>query len=358
MLSGLKGSGKSLITALVINDLITNHGAACIRVTSLCNGQQLEQMIGDSDQLIILDFDEYDKIFAKIDTEETKGRYEEVQNSFLTLLSGGVTRNLLSLFQVNDSRNINDFFKNRPNRVFYTLNYKGLTRDVIRAFAEDVLPAHKARIYTDLVSRIHEVSFDIMISIAEEVNRYDCAVEDAMRMMGFGDVAEIRMKRVLLYKGMNVSLLYDTETLWPRLAAGATSRLDRRAYDEDDYTSYFGKSPLISYNTYSTLPAQFLLGSGLEDFKPLGETEVALTKTSDPDMTAFVYPPSMLQHEVYDIISAYCKATCPSGMEVGGNEPEMFYGNLDFALPASRPVPAIEADDLVPADEEDAPVDA
>lgn len=291
LLSGLKGSGKTLISALAINKLITEHGAACIRIKQQIPGEALERMIGTTDQPIILDFDEYEKVY-RIDEDGDVGLVaKRVQESLLGLLSGGMVKNLLSLFQVNRSGRINEFFINRPNRIFYTLDFGGLPRAVIEQFAKDRLPEKVSSDFTARVNRIPEVSFDILTSIAEEVLRYGCSTEEAMRIMGFGDYASLYVRRRVFYKGHDVSRLYDYAD---DLRLNDLYVLDIRCYDtEKEYIGRMGEHFTIPYSVYQELPKRVTMSTRSDDLMELGESEVFLAKTNNPTVSVFIHPSDM-----------------------------------------------------------------
>lgn len=291
LLAGLKGSGKTLISALAINKLITEHGAACIRIKQPIPGEALERMIGTSDQPIILDFDEYEKVY-RIDGDGDVGDVaKRMQESLLGLLSGGMVKNLLSLFQVNKSSRINEFFINRPNRIFYTLEFGGLPRAVIAQFAEDRLPETVRSDFVRRITRIPEVSFDILTSITEEILRYNCSVEEAMRLMGFGDYAAIRFYRRIFHKNHDVSRLYDYAD---ELRADQFYHLDIRKYDDEkEYFECLGEHFPVPYSVYQELPRAFVISTHQADMLELGETGVFLGKTSSEGVSVFYSPSEM-----------------------------------------------------------------
>ena len=300
LLAGLKGSGKTLISALAINKLITEHGAACIRIKQPIPGEALERMIGTSDQPIILDFDEYEKVY-RIDEDGDAGDVaKRLQESLLGLLSGGMVKNLLSLFQVNRAGSINEFFINRPNRIFYTLVFGGLPRTVIEQFAKDRLPEKISEDFAKRVNRIPEVSFDILTSIAEEVLRYECTTEEAMRIMGFGAYASLYVRRRVFYNGHDVSRLYDYAD---DLRLDTYYHLDTRSFDtETEYFGRLGEQFPVPYSVYRELPKKVSIGTHAEDLMELGESEVFLAKTNNQSVSVFIHPSDMAFLTVNNIL--------------------------------------------------------
>jgi len=74
--------------------------------------------------------------------------------------------------------------RNRPGRIFYMLEFKGLSEDFIREYCQDNLSnlTHVDRICS-IASLFSQFNFDMLKALVEEMNRYDEAPEDAMRML-------------------------------------------------------------------------------------------------------------------------------------------------------------------------------
>jgi hypothetical protein len=54
------------------------------------------------------------------------------QDAILTLLDGTYPSNILFLLTVNDKHKITTNMRNRPGRIYYTLDFAGLTPEFIR----------------------------------------------------------------------------------------------------------------------------------------------------------------------------------------------------------------------------------
>lgn len=282
-LTGLKGSGKSLTAALVINELIEKHDAAVINMTMPIPGDKLQALIGTTNQMIVLDFDEYDKVYAAKGEESRK-----VQESLLSFLSGGMNSGILSLISVNDPSYINPYMVDRPGRVFYRFRYNGLPRAVIRGFAEDALK-NKSLVETFVrkISRINEVSFDILTSVVEDINRFDGTVEDSMDAMGYGDCIGDEFCRMVFHKGVDVSGLYDYRT---------PQKLDCPHFSFDIQTGRVQQATKSEKNPngydeafMNDLPDSFLVKGQLEAMYPLGDTGLYVAPNSDGQDTLVVW---------------------------------------------------------------------
>lgn len=230
LLEGIKGSGKSLTSSISINKVI-DAGGYCITINKPYPGQLLKDIIGTPTQPVVLDFDEFEKIYKpESSTEEaiqrlgldrntlsellkrsgTSSASNPAQESLLTFLSGGTTSGVLSLITVNDSSNINQFMRRRPSRIFYNVKYNGLPSSVIEAFSQDALD-DKTLVaeFARKASRIKDVSFDILTSLVEDINRMKLGVNNSMEIMGFGMEAQEEFRRLIIFRGVDVTALYD-----------------------------------------------------------------------------------------------------------------------------------------------------
>jgi hypothetical protein len=74
--------------------------------------------------------------------------------------------------------------RNRPGRIFYMVNFKGLDEDFIREYCADNL-ANKE--HTDKIVNIASVfsafNFDMLKAMIEEMNRYNESPQDALRIL-------------------------------------------------------------------------------------------------------------------------------------------------------------------------------
>lgn len=212
LLAGLKGGGKTITAKL----LAIKSGLPIITIQCPYSGPGFisfitNQCLGDC----VIFLDEYEKVYNK----ETKNN--DGDTSLLSVLDGPYQMHHLFIFTVNDTL-INSNLNNRPSRIFYKKNYAGLSPEEIREVADDLVL--NKDLVDDLVStasRMFQISFDTLISIIEEMNRYDepasqCILNmnltpskiyfDAWQFANDGDNGVKKM-----YAGDNVTLQYDDE---------------------------------------------------------------------------------------------------------------------------------------------------
>lgn len=193
LMSGLKGSGKSLLAKLVSTRLL-----ACGFPTVIMSIDQINPgfcgYINSIDTECVVMLDELDKA-SKDD-----------QICLLSLLDGTSTSRKLFLLTGNDKWRVTDWLLNRPGRVFYNFQYTGLEESVIRQYCEQQL---KNPSYVDdivLVSKsIQDVSFDILVSIVEECNRYNQSPREFIEFMSFNKAESIKYKMMLSFNGEEIA---------------------------------------------------------------------------------------------------------------------------------------------------------
>ena len=163
LLAGLKGGGKTITAKL----LAIKSGLPIITINAPYNGSDFISFLSNEclgDCVIFLD--EYEKIYSR-ETKDGDG-----DSSLLSVLDGPYQMHHLFILTVNNVA-VNTNLINRPSRIFYRKNYEGLTPEEIKEIAEDLL-LDKSLVddLTSTASKMFQISFDTLISIIEEVNRY------------------------------------------------------------------------------------------------------------------------------------------------------------------------------------------
>ena len=172
MLTGEKGSGKTLLAKnLSIEGY--NRGMPTIVINADWTGDKFNKLIQDIDQPAIVLFDEFEKVY---DSRE--------QEHILTLLDGVFPSKKLFVLTCNDKWRVDRHMRNRPGRIFYMLDFKGLTQEFIAEYCEDNLVNKQ---YIDQVCKIaalfSEFNFDMLKALVEDMNRYNETPQEAMQML-------------------------------------------------------------------------------------------------------------------------------------------------------------------------------
>ena len=172
LLSGEKGSGKTLLAKTICN-YGAERGYPTIVINQPYVGDQFNELIQNIEQPAIVFFDEFEKIYDRDDQEK-----------LLTLLDGTFPTKKLFIFTVNDPWRIDSHMRNRPGRIFYMLDFKGLTVEFVRDYCEDNLvdKQHIGQV-CQVAQLFNQFNFDMLKALIEEMNRYNESAYDALEML-------------------------------------------------------------------------------------------------------------------------------------------------------------------------------
>jgi hypothetical protein len=181
MLSGEKGSGKTLL-AKVISHISKSNGWPTVVINTAFFGDKFNSLIQAIDQPCIVLFDEFEKVYDN-----------KQQREMLTLLDVVYPTKKLFLFTINDKWGIDTHLNNRPGRIFYALEYKGLDHDFIAEYCneklKEPLKAHIA-VLCQISTMFLAFNFDMLQAIVEEMNRYDESPQEALKFVNASPVGE------------------------------------------------------------------------------------------------------------------------------------------------------------------------
>lgn len=172
MLTGEKGSGKTLLTKNVCMKLATMDIPTIVINAPWC-GDKFNNFIQSIEQPCALLFDEFEKTYDKEDQEKV-----------LTLLDGVFPTKKLFLLTCNDKWRVDSHMRNRPGRIFYMMDFKGLDAEFIREYCQDKLNNKKhIESIVNVGSLFAEFNFDMLKALVEEMNRYNETPQEALAML-------------------------------------------------------------------------------------------------------------------------------------------------------------------------------
>lgn len=167
MLTGEKGSGKSLLAKNVCIEA-AKTGVPTIIINSPYTGDKFNAFIQSIDQPLIVLFDEFEKVYDR-----------DAQEHILTLLDGVFPSKKLFILTCNDKFRVDRNMSNRPGRLYYFIEFGGLSVDFVREYCEDNLK-NKAHIDTmcNYSMVFSKFNFDMLKAMVEEMNRYNETPEE------------------------------------------------------------------------------------------------------------------------------------------------------------------------------------
>jgi len=172
LLSGEKGSGKTMLTKL-ISSKCKENGIPTLIINTPFVGDDFNQFIQKIEQPAIILFDEFEKVYDRDD-----------QAQILTLLDGTYPTKKLFLLTCNDKYRIDSHMTNRPGRIFYALEFSGLASEFIREYSVDQLKnQNHVEGVVKLAGVFAEFNFDMLKALVEEMNRYDETASEAIEML-------------------------------------------------------------------------------------------------------------------------------------------------------------------------------
>lgn len=183
LLSGEKGSGKTLISKLIAQMAIT-QGLPVILIGAGFEGAVFNKFIQDINQPAVVFFDEFEKMYKNsYFDQEGSAVSGGGQDALLSLFDGSQSTDKLFLLTANDKFGINRNMINRPGRIYYFLEFKGLSSLFIREYCDENL-ANKSHVESVCLaaSLFPKFNFDMLSAMVEEMNRYK---ETASQVMKF-----------------------------------------------------------------------------------------------------------------------------------------------------------------------------
>ncbi len=173
LLSGQKGAGKTMLTKRLAQLAAVEHGVPTVVVNEDFHGDEFNAFIGGMNQPVVILIDEFEKLYDR-----------ETQPQLLTLFDGLYNSKKLFLLTCNDRHRVDTHMINRPGRLYYALDFAGLSAEFIGEYCADKLKNQaNTRGVQTVAAFFDSFSFDMLQALVEEMNRYGETASQAMTML-------------------------------------------------------------------------------------------------------------------------------------------------------------------------------
>ena len=209
LLTGEKGSGKTML-AKIISQKAADQGIPTIIINNSFSGDAFNSFIQSIDCPAVVIFDEFEKVFNQDD-----------QEGILTLLDGVYPTKKLFILTTNDKFRVNQHMTNRPGRIFYLIEYKGIDLQFIEEYCNDNLK-QELKIHIAQICRLTMMypvfNFDMLKALVEEMNRYDETPNEALEILNAKPFMDDSTKYDV--KIVKDGKVLDMENVHPRVIRG------------------------------------------------------------------------------------------------------------------------------------------
>jgi hypothetical protein len=221
MLTGEKGSGKTLLAKMLAVSA-AETGVPTIVINEPWCGEGFNSFMQMIEQPTVILFDEFEKVYDKDDQEK-----------MLTLLDGVYPSKKLFVLTCNDKWRVDSHMRNRPGRIFYSLDFKGLEQDFIIEYCQDNLDnKDQTASVCRVAAMFDQFNFDMLKALVEEMNRYKETASQAMKMLNakpeFG--GDSKYKVTLQVKGLDIDPEVIEQEVWSGNPLTNRISIDYRVY--------------------------------------------------------------------------------------------------------------------------------
>jgi hypothetical protein len=236
LLSGQKGSGKTLL-AKQISIEAHKHNIPTFIVNSPYCGDAFNVFLSSFHQPVVVVFDEFEKVYDM-----------DSQNSLLTLFDGTFSQKKLFILTSNRAGDINNYFKDRPGRIYYWLEFNKLEDKFVIDYCDDNLNDNRYQQQIVNLCGILGFNFDMLQAVVQEMNMYNESPQDAMRLLNVnGEVQGYGRYDYTVHEESNPNEPIFSG-LWSGVPINANSDIAIKEVQDEDGDTDWEHAPLSASN--------------------------------------------------------------------------------------------------------------
>lgn len=205
LLSGIKGDGKSVDAKILA---ISSRQPIIIINTGYRSQSFLEFISNPVLNNTTIFIDEFEKVYSQGEDGE------ESTVNILKLLDGYSNNKNLFIMTSNEL-NISRYLINRPSRIRYIKNYKGLDFELITEVVKDKLK--NSSLVEETLATLEDyplITMDVLIEIINDINDLDISCEEAIVDLNFNaEKTKLNLKAEISYKESKIKLNLGTFSL-------------------------------------------------------------------------------------------------------------------------------------------------
>jgi hypothetical protein len=222
MLSGQKGSGKTLLAKQISIEAQTKSIPTFIVNSPYC-GDDFNMFLQSFTQPVVVVFDEFEKVYDN-----------NAQNTLLTLFDGTFSQKKLFVLTSNSPRGISEYFRDRPGRIRYWLEYKTLDNEFVTDYCNDNLDNKEYQEQIQNLCAILGFNFDMLQSLIHEMNMYGESPYEAMKILNVkGNVQGYSTYDYTVYEESNPQIsIYSYH--WTGVPMSINDQITIKQYKDDD----------------------------------------------------------------------------------------------------------------------------